>query len=447
VNRKILVGMITCSLMPLAAVHSAEDPGVGLDYILRAGLAYTDNVFMQPSPFEEDASSVAVGAEVRGERTTGRLQYKAAVELMHFEYLDTYSGGETFGRGLLDGSYAFVPDHFRWNAAFGFDQLRGDPFRPIGPGNVDDSFTVSTGPTVRGDLFGAVDTQVDAHYIRTFYTGDAFDNQTIGGRLAIGRRTGPQSRFGLGGSLDDVSYLGAANGALDFERREVFVYGDMNGARTQMSGEFGYSEANGDSVDADGPIARVQLTRKMSPALSAYLRYQHEFPTSQAGIALTDPTFSGGGVIDTSLLLTSPREAYSGEFGFNYVRTRSEGNIGLYHLDEESLIAGLGGHRYDELRARVTREFTPLSHGTIYIAYSMEDFSAFDEEFDELRAGFEFGREFTRTIGLDLRINYRSRDGNGSSPNFDELSGGVYIRYTGSLLGRNSGTPQESPGR
>ena len=46
--------------------------------------------------------------------------------------------------------------------------------------------------------------------------------------------------------------------------------------------------------------------------------------------------------MNTSLVTSSPREAWTGEAGFRYKKTRSEGEIGFYHLDEQSLVTGLG---------------------------------------------------------------------------------------------------------
>jgi hypothetical protein len=437
-----------CTSLIAIGARAADQPDTALDYVLRAGMAYSDNVFRQSSPLEEDSSSIAAGAELRGERSTGRLRYTAALDFMHYEYINSTADSETLGRGLVSGSYDFLPDHFTWNASVGFDQLRGDPLQPLAPGNVENVTTVSTGPTLRGELFGAVDTQLDGHYEHAYYSGNTVDNQTVGGQLRLGRRTGPNSRFGLGGSLDDVSYLGGPlSSALDFQRSEAFLYGELHGARTEFSGEVGYSQANGDSFSGDGPMARIRLTRKMSPALSAYVGYRLEYPTSQPGASVSDPTAAGGGVINTSLVTSSPRQAQTGEVGFAYNRTRSQGSIGLYRLDEKSLITGLGHHTYDELRASVTRNFTPLSRGTLYASYSKEDFSAFAQSYDEVRGGASFGHDFTRSLGLDVRIEYQDRSGNGSNSSYNEFSGGVFLRYSGSLLGRATATSQGGTSR
>lgn len=431
------------ALLLAVGASAAESQTDGLDYVLRTGVSYSDNIFLEPSPLEQDSTAVAVGAELRGQRPVGRLRYDAAVDLMYYQYLDGFSGGEVFGRGLLSGSYDFFPDHFTWNASVNFDQLRGDLFQALAPGNVEDVYTFSTGPTLRGELFGAIDTQLDGHYVRADYTGNTIDNETVGGRLGLGRRTGPHSRYGLGGSVDDVSYLGSPlSSALDFQRSEGFLYGELSGVRTQLSAELGYSQVDGEGFNADGPMARIQLTRQMSPTLSAYLGYGHEFPTSQPGASVSDPTASGGGIVNTSLVTSSPRESWKGEVGFRYQHTRSDAEIGFYHLDEKSLIIALGDHKYDELRARVTRQFTPRSRGSIFAAFSREDFSAFGQTLDELRAGAEYGHDFTRSVGLDLRIQYRDRNGDTNSAAYNELSGGVFLRYSGSLLGRSAATSQ-----
>jgi Putative beta-barrel porin 2 len=444
---QVFISAICTSLIAVGA-SAAEPQQSGLDYVLRAGVTYSDNIYLQPSPFEDGSSAIAFGGEVRGDRSTGRLRYNVAMDIMRYQYLDNSTGGETFGRGVLGGSYDFVPDNFRWNASVNFDQLREDLLQPIAPGNVEDVITFSTGPTVRGELFGVIDTKLDGHYDRAWYTGNTIDNQTVGGRLELGRQPGPGTRYGLGGSIDDVSYLsGPLSSAFDFQRSEVFLYGELNGVRTQLTGEVGYAQADGDSFDGDGPMARIRLTRQMSPSLTGYIGYRDEFPTAQAGAWVSDPTVGGGGVLNTSLVTSSPREARAGEIGFQYQRTRSDAELGFYHLNEKSLILALGDHSYDELRARVTRRFTPVSRGTLFAAYSKEDFSALAQNFDELRTGFEYGYDFTRSIGVDVRLEYRSRDSNVSGYNYNEFNGGVFIRYSGSLLGRSSTTSPNGQAR
>ena len=427
---------------------AAEQPSSGLDYELRAGATYSDNIFLQPGAIAESASALAVGADLRGEQTTGRLRYNTGVELWYYQYLDTFSGGQLFGRGVVSGSYDFVPDHFRWNAGVNFDQQRADLARPLIPGNVEDLWTLSTGPTVRGTLFGAVDTQLDAHIVQALYSGDSFDNQTVGGRLTMGRRTGPLSSLGLGASYDDVTYLsGLASSVLDFERREVFVHGEMSGARTDLSFELGYADAVSATFDDSSPLARIRLERRMSPALTGYLGYRHEFPTSQVNQLISDPTPSGGGVVDTGLVTSSPRETWTGEAGFRFSQTRSEAQLGYYHLDEHSLIEVLGDHRLDELRARVTRHLTPRSDGTLFVAYAKEDFTAFNQKNNNVTAGLIYSHEFTRSVGIDARFEYRNQNSNVDSLNYNEFNGGVFLRYSGSLLGRSVATPRNEPVR
>jgi hypothetical protein len=439
------VGLALASaVLAAGSALAAEQPTSGLDYVLRAGGTYSDNIGLQPSSIAESASSLTFGAELHGEQTTGRLRYQAGVELWRYQYLSHYSGGDTFGRGLLSGSYDFSPEHFRWNASINFDQLREDPFRPLAPGNKENVTTLSTGPTLRANLFGAVDTQLDGHIAQALYSGNTVDNQTVGGRLGFGHRTGPHSSLGIGGSVDEVTYLGdPASSLFDFHRREAFFHGDMNGARTQLSAEVGYANAVGDTFNADGPVARIRLTREMSPSLTGYLGYRHEYPTSTTSASVSDPTAAGGGIVNTALVTSSPREDWVGELGFQYKRTRSTGELGFYHLNEDSLITGLGSHTFDEIRAKVTRDLTPRSQGAIYASFSKEDFSAYNQGSNDLRSGVEYMYGITRSVGVEARLEYRSRNGTGGSASFNEFSGGVFLTYSGSLLGRSVATPKD----
>lgn len=437
--RGAAIGM--AALLASAAAGAAEAPGGGtpeINYIARAGLSYSDNLFRAPSGLEESVGAAAIGAEVHGRRETGRLHYDVAVDLSYYGYFEDYSS-ELFGRALLDGSYAFVPDTFFWNATFGFDQFRDDLTRPLAPDNLNNQITFSTGPEARLRMGTVTEAQGEAHYQFVRYSSSDLDSSTIGGRALLGRRANPRSFLAAGLSADSVSYdeeLIAQ--AFDFDRQEVFGRFEHRGARTGITAEAGYASVSGPVVDDSGPLFRGHLWRRLTPTLRADVSYVREYPTSVATSYVADPTVPGGGAIDNTTLTATPRVATSFNAGLELTRTRTSAQLSYTWREDASLIDIFGDMNHSEIRFRVTRQFTPKASGTFFAARSSEDYTQFPEEFDDTILGGMLTILFGRSLGLDLRIEHRDRGANDPSQAYRELAWGVFVRYSGGFGRRSS---------
>jgi hypothetical protein len=407
-----------------------ETNSEGISYVLSAGASYTDNVARAPSQTAEGSGAMSLGALLRGEKTTGRLRYDVAAEYSQYAYFtgDTDTAG--FGRGQLSGRYDIVPDAFRWEADLSFDQQRADPVRPLAPGNVDGLTRISTGPTLQAQLFGAFEAVLDARYSRADYGNSPYDNSTVGARAQLQRRANPRSSWGVGASYEDVSYAGASS--FDFRREEAFLSATLHGVRTDLQAEAGVGRVKSDVLDQNNPMFRVRLTRQMSPFLNLYVSYSDEYPTSAGANLAENPVTAGGSVHNPAVLTAAPRNAQAIEVGFNVDRPRSSAQLGVVHTDETSLLAGLGERKYDELRLRVTRLLTPASRVSVVGSYSVDEFSQVPR-FSEAMYGFEYGMDFTRTIGVDARIEQRQRSGRNAPNLYTELAGGLFLRYTGNF--------------
>ncbi|MEY2852889.1 MAG: hypothetical protein RL030_21, partial [Pseudomonadota bacterium] len=248
------------------AGQAPADSTPGIDYILRAGFTFSDNLYRAPSGSEQSVGAATVGAEMRGVKDTGRLNYDVAVDLSRYQYFDSDVSGQTFGRALLDGRYAFVPDTIFWNAQLGFDQYRDDLSRPLVPGNIDNQVNFSTGPEARLRLGTVMEAQGEAHYQFVRYSETDFDNNTVGGRVLFGRRANPRSFLAVGASLDSISYDDDFYAQqFDFDRSELFGRFESTGQRTGISVEAGYAKAEGPVVDDSGPVFRGSLWRRLTP--------------------------------------------------------------------------------------------------------------------------------------------------------------------------------------
>ncbi|MEO8313423.1 MAG: hypothetical protein ABI645_01400 [Pseudomonadota bacterium] len=407
-------------LVAAAPVLSAE-----VDYALSAGLAHSDNIEQQPAGSERSSTSAVAGLELRGSRPQGRLRYDIATDVSYYDYLSNNLDSELLGRAALQSSYDFIRDSVSWNASLGYDQIRQDILRPLAPGNIEDQLTFSTGPTLRAHFSNVMEAQLDGKYTRLEYGDRPFDNETLSARAQIGRRASPRSLLAIGGSYDAVSFLsGTGSSTLDYDRRELFARVEYEAARTAVALEAGYSDVSGELVDDSGPVFRAQLSRKLTPVLKGYINAVREYPTSAPTPLSADPTVSGAGAIDNSLLTSGPRQATSLDGGLRLERPRTQAEIG-YMWRKEDAVVGIGKRDYQEVHTRLIRLFTPRVRGGFYAALTSDDLPATTQTVKELVARVELGVSIGRRLGLDARVERRERDGD-----ISELSGGIFLRYS-----------------
>ena len=140
----------------------------------------------------------------------------------------------------------------------------------------------------------------------------------------------------MGFSIDDVAYLFSNNSTdFDYKRKEAFLRLEQLGVRTRIEAEVGMADLSGTQADDSGPMARLRLSRRLTPMLTAFAAYAREYPTSDV------PT-QGSGLgsaptpTDSSILTSAPRLADIGEVGLGLNRPRARAQISFSRRKEES---------------------------------------------------------------------------------------------------------------
>jgi hypothetical protein len=421
--------MLCCTGLLLIAgpALSAE-----LEYALRGGVTYSDNIERVSDGLERSTAAAVAGVELSGERETGRLRYDISADVTYHEYLSLGLDSEVFGHAAMLGSYEFVPDSFDWNASIAYEEIRADIFRPLAPGNTEALLSFSTGPTLRASFSEVMEGQLDGQYARTSYGDRPFDNQTVGARALLARRTNPRSLLALGASYDDVSYVsGGAPAGLDFVRQELFVRLELAGVRTDIELETGYSDINGESFDGNGPMLRARLSRRMTPALTGFIGAVREYPTSEDTARSADALNTAGGEYDRSELTSGPRQSTGVQLGLRFERPRVNAELTYELRDEESLVGTAAERTRHALHGSVGRRFAPRVRGTLFGTLTNEDVPGPGGNVDEWTLGAELALSFGRSLDIDLRVEQRDREGLSALDDYSELSGGIFLRYSG----------------
>jgi hypothetical protein len=416
-------------IVPALGTLPAFAQVANLDYELRAGAAYSDNV-ERTAVDEIETAAAVVGMRVRGAREEGRLQYSLAGDASYLEYLDSAVPGELIGSLFAESSYEILPQSFLWHLDGSFSQVREDLLRSAAPGNRDDVLSLSTGPNLRARFGDAFEAELQARYSMADFSTREFDSDTVGAQLVLGRRLSERSVIGVGASFADVTYDSAAGlGSIDFERTEVFARIRAEGARTEIQADIGYSQAEGANVDDSGAMMRIQATRRLTPFISGFARYVQEYPTSEAAVFVPFDATGGGAVGDPSILTAAPRVTKNAEIGLRLDRPRTSAELAFATNRESSLVGTLGERSFDTARLSVTRSMTPRSRATVFAFWSQEDVGVVAGSSDELSAGGELSVTFGRNLGLDLRVEHRDRNSPLPASEFSEISVGLFLRW------------------
>jgi len=419
-HRRLVTDLALIFLVSLAFGAARGDE---LNFGLRAGANYSDNVERVPTN-ETASSSGIVGVDLVAQRETGRFLYDVFGNVEYQHFFEENVESQTYGQVRAGASYAIVPERFIWGLSGSFDQTRSDLLRPVTPGNLDDVLTFSTGPQWTVRFASALEGTLEGHYVVADYREQPFDSDTLGASAVFGRRPSTLSFIGLGASADQVTYDSDDPQAEDFDRTEVFLRFNAEGVRTTVELDAGYAEIDGETFKDDGPMFRLQATRKLTPVLQGFADYRQEFPTSGGATFSPDSPPQLG--TDASVLTGGPRKIEAAELGFRLRATRTEGLLS-YLAREEAAIDNARRRDFEVLTASGTYFFAPRASITLFARFTDEEVSGVSS--DEQQFGGRISVRLGRLTSINLRVEHRTRDSDNIDGNFAETSGGLFLRY------------------
>jgi hypothetical protein len=396
----------------------AANGGAGAErliYGVDAGLGETDNVTLVPTN-KVSQTIATVDADLDIKHRSSRLDVDAKGNFTDFAYLEGAFGNQLLGRFDGVARFALIPQRITWVLADDFGQAALDPFAPTTPGNLEDINYVSTGPDFALRMGGLGFLDASARIARATYQTSPFNSNRVLGSLAAGLQLSPRSTVSLNGVAERVLFDNTAvNG--DFNRTSAYLRYDIQGARTSLSVDLGATKISQNSsagtstivldptgkpisvpvtipqnaYTTTGPLARIQLTRDLSPAARV--------------------TLSGG------------RELVDGISSFSSIRAGAIGVVGTLpaFLTSSSYTSTFGSAAWQYQRNRTKVGVSANWGNDVYVS---------QPQFDVKRVGGEvnLSRKLSRAFGLQVLGRYYKNDYPnpalitlaGGSPKFDD---------------------------
>lgn len=431
-NRKPKASLVLAAAVALAmasAASSAQESEQGFDYSLRAGLGHTDNLRRDDGD-RIDSAFYSLGGSLRYVNRQGRVNADVNLDLDWQDYDAPDFDNQLWGNARARINYTLVPERFVWVFQDDFGQGSRNPYSSSSPDNVENINYFTTGPewTLRfGDVMGAT---LEAKYSNVWYEDSPNNSDRFSGGLMLFHSFSPTSRAYVRGSYDDVQFDSGAL-APDFTQTDLLAGYTVQGGRTNILAEAGYSELATDLDTQDGPMFRLHIERSFTASLRGQLRLGQEFNDAARDIR------SQGDFGTNSDGVLANGQAYEDRYveavlRFNKNRTELRGGV-EYH-DQDYFAVGALDRERTQFDATLQRQFGRQWSGSLNAQFESVDYTFDDRvDYDETEFGVGIGWNPTPLFAFDLSYRYRTRP----SDSFDDFEENyIWLRAEWSPSGR-----------
>lgn len=416
----LIQSVIVCSLLTIRPVHAE------LDYGLSLGAGETNNIGRTDGGERSETIGV-VGVDLTWQEQTRRIDADVAVDLSYYEYLDDTYDGELLGTANGSVVLGIVPDRFTWLVQDTFGQVQADPFQPSTPDTRENINYFTTGPNFTLRFGSAGFARLFGRYSTVNYEESLLDTERVGAGLALGRELSQRSEVALNAVSESVEFEDLLN--QDFDLHHVFLSYQIEGSRTELSTELGYTWLEHDAgEETGGALVNVAVSRDMSPSSTVRLEVGTQFTDASASLRTSAGQVGGGGSADVTAT-ADPFENRFASVQWSFVRNRTSFSLGAawnedtYEeqtlFDRTRLVYEAGLHR------QVTQTVGFGFRGTL----SDEEFENTDLAADELTLAAELTWRLGRRVGLTLTVEHFERDTSTGVGEFDEDRAFLMLSY------------------
>lgn len=411
----------------LAAMRSGfgAEPG----YDVSVGVAETDNVALASTDRKSD-TIVTEGVDFTWHEQRPVLNADIDADLNYLEYLNHTYGDEVLGNFIGQARATAVPDMFFWNISDNFGQNRVNPLEAINPGNRENINYFDTGPQLILPLGATTFLQMNADYGNVKYQVSPLDNQREDAGIALLRKLSQDSIVSFNVRDEHVGYSDDEVGNVNYNRQDVFVRYDSQGARTQLGVDLGYSKMHDDIAPVSNVLARLELSRKISPSSTVVISFGHEYSDSSDAFRLSQ-TLGGATNVNTQSTVQTgaPFTTNHAQLAWNFQRNRTGFSVSVEEFkDSYQQPSTLDDNRF-QAQVSVSRRLAPDLQVSLNEYYFHQHFMDILGSASEITSQALLTWKAGRHLSVVVEYEHTSRSGDIQSTDYTENLGWVRLSW------------------
>jgi len=281
----LVVALVTASELYAQEAPPLVVPGTSASRVsplhgyfdLVAGLTYTDNALLVP----RDATSTGigtVGVDTDYRHRGPKLDVQARGNVYWQEYLDDAFPDSVFGRFDGSATWGQSRDLFQWTVRNTLDEGMANPLAAPTPDEIEIINYFTTGPTLNFNFNANERLGFYGLYSRTSFQKSPFDYRTYTWGSVFEHRLTPFSSVSLQFNSAQTRF-DRPDLAPDYADRTAQIIYSTAVARTEVQVSAGYTIEDYGGPSSGGRVLDLELSRRVSPSSSVYLRAHDGFTT------------------------------------------------------------------------------------------------------------------------------------------------------------------------
>jgi len=409
----------------VAALCATSANAAEFHYGAEVGVGTSDNIRRVPTA-EESETILTTGIELAILRNEGRLHADVDVDLSYYDYQDNAYDGEVTGMANADLRYLFVPGRFEWVLVDSFGQSELDPFAASTPDNRENINYFTTGPDITARIGSAGSLTLFGRYSATQFEESDFDDERLLGGLSFARELSARSNVSLNATAERVEFDDETVGS-NYDRQSAFLRYEIEGARTTIAAEAGYTEIHDNDSTSSSPLFELDISRNLSPR--SVLNFSGGIRSSDASSALRAGSELGGGFPGgpDQVSSTDPFETRQVSLGWNFTTPRTQLDLSAGYEEDRYESSSLLDRERRNYRASVSRQLTPRLTLRAQGSLIESDYSSADASDDETQLGLYLSWNATGRFFIEAEVENFNRDSSNPLTEFDETR--AFLRF------------------
>jgi hypothetical protein len=406
-----------------AAVAQEGEPRVreddeGLNFAVTAGGSWSDNIGRVATD-EEDGTVGRAGLLLGYNERSRRLETKVDTNVSYEHYFDDTFDDEVVGgvNGTLTAS--IVPERFKWFVQENFGQITTDPFAADTPENRENINYFTTGPDFAFGLGNAFTAALSGRYSSTTYETSELDSERYGATLALIRRLSGTTSLSLNATGESIEFEDTTLNN-DYDRYQAFLRYNVQGSRTALLLDVGYTKLEFDSQESDGLLAKVSISRRVSASSIVTVGAGTQF--SDAGDLFRDTQGQRGVQLGGESVLATgdPFQSRFASLGWAFERNRTALGLSAQYSEEEFENLTSADRTLTTWGGYFNRELSRAAELRLYGTLQEEKFDQLDFQDDETQLGAALAWDVGRTLELRLQYDRYDRDSTAGGTQYTE---------------------------